>query len=63
MLKSFLQWNERPPTSLFRPHKGVVAGGNMTNFPTTKREADTAAVWLFCLFAMILVGLVAAGIL
>jgi hypothetical protein len=31
--------------------------------PTTQREADLVALKLFCLFSLILVGLIAAGIL
>ena len=31
--------------------------------PTTKREADVAALKLFCLFGFILVALILAGIL
>jgi hypothetical protein len=30
--------------------------------PTTQREADILAVKLFCLFAAILLGLIAAGV-
>ena len=35
----------------------------MTIAPTTKREQDIAALSLFCLFSVTLVGLIAAGIL